>query len=191
MIQAMELALSGLRHAAFTLQRSAERGASFVLRHPVLSTGAGGCLTGALGDGVAQRAAGEPFDLRRWLGVTSFSMFDSVVLYLPFYRLLDSRFGGGATVRAVTAKVLLDDAAFVPFVEVPLYFAWTSACEGDSLVRRLRSEYGVTVLASWMFIPISIFNFAVVPPAFRVIFGDAVELGSATVMSWMSHRRRE
>mmetsp|Transcript_48723 Transcript_48723/g.110351 ORF Transcript_48723/g.110351 Transcript_48723/m.110351 type:complete len:197 (-) Transcript_48723:270-860(-) len=188
----MEPVLSGMRHAGFALQRFAARGASFVQRHPVASVSAGGCITGALGDALAQRASNEPFDVRRWLGMISFCVFDSTVLYLPFYRFLDSRFGPGVTVRSVLAKTVADDAVFVPCVELPLFFTWTSACEGDSILRRLRSEYGDTVMAGWLFnVPITIVNFALVPPAFRVIFGDAAELAWSTLMSYLSHRTRK
>mmetsp|Transcript_47593 Transcript_47593/g.132351 ORF Transcript_47593/g.132351 Transcript_47593/m.132351 type:complete len:198 (-) Transcript_47593:208-801(-) len=185
----MQLALSSLRNIFVSLQRSALLGASFIRRHPVLSIGTAGSITGALGDILAQRAGNEPFDVRRWLGVTSFSVFDSLVLYYPFYRFLDSCLGPAATARSVAMKVLLDDAMFVPGVEVPLFFTWTSLAEGDSVLRRLKSEYKETVIVGWMFnVPISIVNFTLVPPAFRVIFGDAADLGSSALMSYMSHR---
>ena len=59
------------------------------------------------------------FDWSRWLGVVTFGCFCSAGLYVPFYRFLDRRVGTAASLKAVGLKVLLDDAMFVPFVEIP------------------------------------------------------------------------
>merc|ERR1740117_332634 len=127
----MDVAVTGFRMMAgrAALQRRAARVAEFVEKHPLISVGTGGCVTGSVGDCLAQFAGNEPFDVRRLLGVTSFSMFDSLCLYLPFYRFLDRRFGAAATVKSVAVKVALDDALFVPCIEVPSFFAWTSIAE--------------------------------------------------------------
>lgn len=164
----------------------------FVRRHPIISVGTGGCITGALGDCLAQRAEDRQFDVRRCLGVTTFSIFDSVFLYLPFYRFLDRRFGAVPTIQSVAAKVALDDGLFVPAVEVPLFFLWTSCAEGDAPIERLRCDYADTIKAGWMFnIPINIINFTLVPPPFRVIFCDAAEFGWSTLLSYLAHRTKQ
>lgn len=179
-------------HVSSTLHQNFARlcsqAASFVHKRPRLAVGSVGCATGAIGDGLAQSASNDSFDFKRWLGVTSFSAFDSLVLYLPFYRFLDMQFGACATVRSVAAKVVLDDICFVPLVEVPLFLTWTSIVEADSLVSRLRSNYKDTIQSGWAFnIPISIITFTLVPPAFRVPFADIADLGWSTLLSYTAH----
>ena len=103
--------------------------------------------------------------------------------------MLDARVGAQVSVRAVGLKVLLDDMLFVPLVEIPTFFAWTATAEGESPVERLRAEYVATAMAGWAFnVPLTVLNFTVVPPHFRVIVLDVADCVWSGILSYSSHR---
>lgn len=167
---------------------------ALVRRRPVLATAISGVVSGGIGDTAAQlydagNHAGEQFSYRRLAGVMAFQGTLGPALYLPLYRWLDRRFGETATVKSVFSKVVVDDLVFSPLVEIPSFIALTSAVEGDAVAPRLKREYADCVMACWCFnIPVTIINFTVVPPPFRVIVLDAAECVMTCVLSFVSHR---
>jgi hypothetical protein len=177
------------------------RALEFIRRNPVTSSIASGATAGAVGDGAAQwfdsiRASEAPgassargFNWARWCGMTTFGCFCSAGMYRPFYILLDKHMGTAVTFRVVASKVLLDDGLFSPCVEIPALIAWTSTAEGEPVVNRIRREYWSTVAGAITFnIPITILNFTVVPPPFRVLVIDVSEVLRTTLLSYISHR---
>jgi hypothetical protein len=125
-----------------SFRRGWARLSAIVHARPTLAAGCAGAFSGAIGDGLAQllekastasaddtaappgeqapaETAPMQLDWRRLFGVSSFGCFCSAAMYVPFYRLLDQRIGTAVTASAVGLKVLLDDAIFVPLVEIP------------------------------------------------------------------------
>lgn len=168
--------------------------ATFVRARPVVATGISGVIAGGIGDTVAQIYEGNAahdgtFSLRRLAGVMAFQGTLGPFLSLPLYGWLDRRFGTQVTLKVLAAKVVVDDFAFVPFVELPLFLTMTSVAEGADVVSRFQREYTDCLWACWAFnIPITILNFSIVPPPFRVIVLDISECLMTCVLSYVSHR---
>ncbi len=129
------------------------------------------------------------FSVRRTLGVAAFQAAIGPLMYLPLYAWLDRRFGARATLRSVATKVAVDDFMFVPLVEVPLFLTVTAGIEGSNARNRLVNEYRDCTLACWALnIPVTIVNFTIVPPPFRVIVLDVAECVTTCLLSFLSHR---
>ena len=74
----------------------------------------------------------------------------AAVLFVPFHRMVNARFGEG-TVKAAVQKTLADVFGMTPFVGVPTFFMWTSAMQGHTLPEfkeRVRANYPTTAFGS-------------------------------------------
>ena len=161
---------------------------------PIFANAVSGCLAGAIGDGAAQAmelslSLEDSLSAERWLGTISFQGGASSLVYTPFYKWLDRKFGEARTIRSVGAKVFLDDFLLTPVVEIPLYTAYTSAIEGSNFSQKMKSNYMDVTLAAWCInIPISVINFTLVPPHLRVVVLDIAECVWTCALSYLSHR---
>jgi len=187
------------------------RAADLVRARPALATALTGLISGGVGDTMAQvwgnhcaaktqgsnagesgeeeHAGSAVFSMRRVLGVAAFQATMSPLLYLPLYSWLDRRFGTKTTLRSLVAKVVVDDFIFVPGVELPSFLIVTATVEGANVKDRFLREYRDCTLACWFFnVPVTIINFTLVPPPFRVIVLDVAECIITCLLSLLSHR---
>jgi hypothetical protein len=141
------------------------------------------------------------FSVRRMLGVASFQAVIGAFGYLPFYglelfenylilhcRWLDRRFGKGSSPKILLPKIMCDDLAFVPGVEIPTFIFWTSAVEGGNSIERFKAEYLTAALSSLAYnLPLTVINFLFIPPPFRVVFLDVSECIWTGILSYITH----
>jgi hypothetical protein len=107
-------------------------------RRPRLFGGTVAATTGSLGDICAQRIAHKsdpdgPQEINpsRVFAMASFCATFASVVYVPFYRALDRFHGPARTLKNVLYKTAWNQLALSPFVDVPVYFAWSSYLDDD------------------------------------------------------------
>lgn len=110
------------------------------------------------------------------------------VLNFLIIRWLDKKFGLGSSPKVLLPKLVCDDMIFVPAVDIPLFFGFTSLAEGEDASKRFEKEYKTAVLYGIIFnVPLTLINFALVPPPFRVIFLDVGECAWTCILSYVTH----
>jgi protein Mpv17 len=85
----------------------------------------------------------------------------------------------------------LDQVAFAPIMLSWMLYsiAYLETFEIDRGVRVVKSTLWETLLANWKIWPFaSLFNFYIVPPHYRVLFGNGVGLVWNTIMSYIAHK---
>lgn len=181
-----------------TVMHRLQRVSQFFIERPKTANATTGIVAGLIGDSIAQHVervhTQKPLhehrhDWRRTASVSTYMAMSGVFLYLPFYAWLDRTFGASGThIKAVAAKVVLDDFIFVPAVEIPTYMAWTSTAEGDDVMARFQEHFTGAALAAWAFnVPVSLLNFTLVPPHLRIVFLDVAELAWSSILSYVTH----
>ena len=62
---------------------------------------------------------------RRAFAMSTFCVFMASVIYVPFFFALDKYIGTGRNLKIVLKKLAINQLLLSPFVDVPIYFAWT------------------------------------------------------------------
>ena len=176
----------------------ASRLSAFARTKPRTTAAGAAFALSTVGDLTAQRveqihdgAVEVKYDVRRALGMGSFSATFAVLVYVPFHRIVNRRFGEG-TVRAAAQKTAADVFAVMPVAAVPAFFAWTSAMQGHSAaesVARIQANYASTCkgsLAIWA--PLDMLMFYFLPAHFRLPASYVGEYAWATMASYVGNQ---
>lgn len=163
---------------------------------------------GFLGDVVCQcgfeGATGATLDRGRLGALTAFSAgYIGVVcgrvytLYPPVARFVHARLlpapmaaGVGFATTEAVVSCGLDNFVHVPCLYLPSYYLAVGTMRGDSLAhtwRTLQEQYVSTMTSCWGFwVPVMLFNFRVVPPAFRVRVVATANFVWSVALDWMA-----
>jgi len=163
----------------------------FLSSHPLMTRciTAGVILSGA--DYTCQKLESHPVSWRRVasMGLTG-AVFVAPCVY-GWYGFLGRMFGEGSSFRVVSRKLVLDQLLFAPFMFGSIMTSanllngksWAQASE------KLREEFKGVLLRGWCVWPITnAFNFAVIPPQYRVLFNNAISFCWNTFLSLVNNR---
>jgi len=149
---------------------------------PLLANcGVYGCLWGAaeLTNQTRQKLTAEPKENRRYdlASVGKYMLLGSTfvpVFLFKWYGMLDRVLGIGTHKGIVATKLFLDQVVSAPF-NLSVFFVYMSAMEGkEDIFAECREKLWQTYKTCCLFwIPITSFNFAFIPPHFRVIYTAA------------------
>eukprot|EP00930_Biecheleria_cincta_P007084 TRINITY_DN108216_c0_g1_i1.p1 TRINITY_DN108216_c0_g1~~TRINITY_DN108216_c0_g1_i1.p1 ORF type:complete len:240 (-),score=41.58 TRINITY_DN108216_c0_g1_i1:105-764(-) len=132
------------------------------------------------------------WDTRRTMANSCFSAAYASCVFLPFFGLLDRRFGE-VGIRAVAGKVAADVFLLCPIVGIPSYFIFTGCVQGhtaEQIMQTMRCEYVSCFAGSaCIWIIVKTITFAWVPAHLRVSFVYVGQISWATMMSFFANRR--
>lgn len=149
--------------------------------HPILTKTLTSSSIAALGNIIAQlvferRAQGPAFRFQV-LNVLRMAGFSAIIAPCihKWYQFLDKVFGNTSKAMSLL-KLLTDQTLFAGFIN-SLFFTYMSIVHGNpkDIPNRLKKDVLPTLKASWKLWPLAqLINFNLVPPRYRVLFGNGV-----------------
>jgi protein Mpv17 len=152
-------------------------------------------LTGfTLGDILAQNfieAKETPYDIARTARLGSFGFLLHGTTGHYFYRFLDSKLPGTATMTVAT-KVAIDQTIWNPIFGC-MFFGYLHLVEGktfDQYVNKLNADLKTAVMGSWVvWVPAHIVNFRFVPPSQRLLYINSIQIGYNVFLSFLGNKK--
>ena len=139
----------------------------------------------------------EHFDFKRLASVGTYGTVIAGPLYLWWYAILDRRTShfltgpGGSVGKYIGAKIFGDQVIFEPF-NLSLYFLATKSMEGVALresVPEFIKQFPHLFLVDSAIWPLAQYiNFRYLPLPYQALYVNAVSLGWAVILSFLTHR---
>ena len=167
---------------------------------PLLIKGLASMVAFALGDLLAQIlvAAGQPFDVTRFLRFTSFGLLLHGPLSHAFYGQLDGAWPG-ANSRAVAVKVAVDQLVWAPLFSL-LFFGYIGGLEAlgstasltvamQHIGYKTKANLLRAIAGSWKVWPLAhTINYRFIPSPLRVPYINSVQIGYCCFLSLVGSR---
>lgn len=139
----------------------------------------------------------EKFDFKRLASVGTYGTVIAGPLYLWWYAILDRRTShfltgpGGSVGKYIGAKIFGDQVIFEPF-NLSLYFLATKSMEGVAIreaVPEFIKQFPHLFLVDSAIWPLAQYiNFRYLPLPYQALYVNAVSLGWAVILSFLTHR---
>lgn len=128
------------------------------------------------------------FDFQRCGAIVTFgALYDGGVNTLV-YRLYERYIIFASPLAGGFAKSAVDNFCHSPYLYLPAFFFVTNGLKGRAFSdtwTQFRQQYRATVLSMWCFwFPFQLFNFALIPPVFRVA---VTNIGCLWWTAWAEH----
>jgi len=152
-------------------------------------------LTGfTAGDVLAQsfvEKEGKPYDLMRTVRLGSFGFLIHGTTGHYFYGFLDSKLPGTKPMTVAT-KVAIDQTIWNPIFGL-MFFGYLNLVEGKSFQEyknKLNADLKTAVMGSWaVWVPAHTINFALVPPAQRLLYINSIQIGYNVFLSFLGNKK--
>lgn len=186
---------SSAARAAFARARPAQLWAAYtraLSTRPVLTRSATSAVILAAADCTCQKIEGrKEIDVRRAasMGVTGALLVGPSVY--KWYSLLGRVFGEASNVRTVAKKLVCDQLVFAPvmFAAIMTSANLLNGKTPEEAKVKLEQELWGAVKRGWCVWSVATsFNFAVIPPQYRVLFNNSVSFGWNCFLSNVNNR---